>query len=187
MTQCPATFRFPCIRSTSGQAGLSASELANVLAPFLPSGGGKVVQTDSLLDATFVSIAGVTIPADGSTPQITEGGQLLGPLAYTPLDAANILRIGINLFYSSTNANRTTFALFDGNTDAIFAPQVRNHTASQPDFITLIFQVVAGSTLERTYTVRGGSQTSGTIARNGVGALTNLVMQSSIIVTEIEP
>lgn len=184
---CPEPVRFRCMRQNSGEFGVTPEELAEIIAPFLPGGGGGIVQTDSLLDATFVSIAGVTIPADGSTPQITEGGELLGPLAYTPLDAANILRINFNLSYASNNANRTTFALFDGNTDAIFAPQVRNHTASQPDFVAFVFEVVAGSTIARNYTVRAGSQTSGTISRNGVGGLTNNVQQSSIIVTEFEP
>lgn len=38
--QCPITFRFPCIRAESGQAGLTAEELATVLSPYI--GGGVV-------------------------------------------------------------------------------------------------------------------------------------------------
>ncbi len=174
------------MRRNSGEKGLTAQELADALSPFI-SGGGLVVQSDILSDRTFVSLAGVTIPADGSVPQITEGGQILGPLSYTPLDASNKLQIQINLMWAANATNRLVVALFDGNADSIYSVQQRIHTAAQPDYNSYTTEIIAGSVNARSYTVRVGGNIATTIGRNGVAGAASAVVESSIIITELEP
>lgn len=91
--QCPSVFRFPCIRTNSGQAGLSAQELAAVLQPFLPGGGtfsGALVNRNT--DVGFVAVAAQDITWQVEVTDTDGYFSLAAPTRFTiPADVNQVI------------------------------------------------------------------------------------------------
>lgn len=152
--------------------------------PSLSGASGVMVQQVRNTSTAAFSTS-VAIPADGTIPQITEGGEFITQ-AITPLNASNILRIEINLQFDLAVNPVGTAALFvDSTANALAAFPFSTSTAGYRKTFTAIYYTVAGSTSSRTYRVRVGLTTANnvTINPNVYGG----VNMSSITVSEFTP
>lgn len=126
-----------------------------------------------------------TIPIDNTTPQSTEGTELLTQ-AITPKSATSKLVVEVTLVMACTTAPDTAaIALFqDAGTDAIAANCCGVDGYGDPK--TLRYEVTSGSTTARTFKVRAGCNTNALLINgvNGVGAVMNSLCATSITITE---
>ena len=151
----------------------------------------KVVKTAYFETGTFATTT-AQIPFDATIPQITEGAEFM-TLAYTPLNANNILRITVNIQSNNEVADRVTIvALFVGTTANALAAALLAMDGSvhrNISFNSFTHEVVAGGTSELTFRVRLGASASGTTKFNGQYSSVNLggVIPSSIGIMELTP
>ena len=126
------------------------------------AGGGLLVQQAYVENTTFTSIDNAQIPLDNSAPQITEGTQVMS-LAFTPLDAANILTIEVVVNFSNID-DTFTACLFVVGTSSALACCTQGGPVSNLNMSSLGFKhrLVAGAGA-RTYTVRCGNRQAGTV------------------------
>jgi hypothetical protein len=146
---------------------------------------GAVLQRVSSVTGAYSANA-ATIPVDNTTPQNTEGTELLS-LAITPKSATSKLVVNVTTVLGCTTSIDTgAVALFqDSGANAIAANPCSLSGFAMP--ITLQYEVVSGSTTARTFKVRAGCNTN-TLLFNGVntvGAIMNGLCQSFISITEI--
>jgi len=136
---------------------------------------GDMVQRTVLL--TGVVTTGITTtPADDTIPQITEGDEYMSR-TIVPLSAANLIDIVARVHITHSAPTAFTVALHvAGNSNALAATNERD----------MHHNVVAGTTVSRTYTIRCGNSGAGTMTFNGnAGArLYGGVMNSSLVVSE---
>jgi hypothetical protein len=129
------------------------------------------------------------IPIDDTIPQITEGFEVM-TLAFTPLLATSILRIETTCVVSHpTDAATIVSALFqDATANALAAVCMSQSATGGTVTLRMTHNVTAASTTARTYRVRIGSGTAGTVTFNGAGGarLFGGVMASSIVITEFK-
>jgi len=129
-----------------------------------------------------------TIPIDNTTPQSSEGTEILTQ-AITPKSATSKLVVEVTLIMACTTAPDTAaLALFqDSGTSAIAANCCGVDGYGDPK--TLRYEVTSGSTAARTFKVRAGCNTNTLLVNgvNGVGAVMNSLCQSFISVTEYGP
>jgi hypothetical protein len=127
------------------------------------------------------------IPYDDSIPQITEGDEYMS-LAITPTSATNNLKIEVVFNFSQTGATtNTSMALFqDSTANALAAVAERNAAGGEPNQMTLIYHMVAGTVSATTFRLRAGPSGSETVTFNGVSGTRRFggVMTSSITITE---
>lgn len=143
----------------------------------------QVAATQSGALATGTAI----IPRDDTIPQITEGFEVLTQ-AFTPTRAANILEIEVVLHASCSVTSDVVAALFqDAGVNALAVASQYATTAQGVMCIVLRHRVAAASTAARTYRVRVGPITAGTVTINGTGGARYYggVYASSITVREI--
>ncbi len=174
-TQVPASMVAPDVAT---QAELDAA-----VALKLP---GDVVQTVSTLSGAMATGTTV-IPRDDTIPQITEGFEVLTQ-AITPTAASNILEIEAVLHASCSVTSDVVAALFqDSGANALAVASQYATTTQGVMGIVLRHRVAAGSTTARTYRVRVGPITAGTVTINGAGGARYYggVYASSITVREI--
>lgn len=166
----------------SANFGVDADGFVTLIA----GGSGALVQ--QVFNST--SAAGTvvtTMPYDSTTPQITEGTEVI-TVSITPVNASNILVIE-GLIYAGGSAGAPMIvALFqDATADALASGvgDVDNSSAIAP--IPILYRTTAGSTSARTYRLRLGNA-SGTPYWNRSGAnstLLNNTFISYIKVSEI--
>jgi len=132
-----------------------------------------------------VATTTTTTPVDDTIPQITEGAQFLS-LAITPISATSKLLFEIVLMVSTSGANTTIVALFQGATANAIAAAMTNSGATLNTTAALNYFMTSGTTSSTTFTVRAGPG-AGTLTVNGNGGARFLggVMYSSITITEI--
>lgn len=155
-----------------------------LIRPGTQLGTGAVVQVARAQSGSMLTGTAL-LPRDNTIPQSTEGDQFLS-VSITPKSAANLLRIDIVMYLSSSATDRVSAALFkDSDTNALAAGNVETQTSSVVPVVFSHF-VTAGTTSPITFKVRGGSA-SGTTTFNGeAGAgLFGGVMASSVSVTEV--
>lgn len=129
------------------------------------------------------------IPADDTTPQITEGDQYM-TCTITPQNANNTLIIEAVIAISSTVANWMTAVLFkDAVADALAVITMYQDTANGGVFLTFKHTMIANTVNAITFRVRVGGNNVGMTTFNGVNSarLFNGVMASSITITEYMP
>lgn len=126
---------------------------------------GNVVQVVSASDTTLATCS-TAIPLDSSTPQNTEGNEVL-TLAITPKNTANILTIEFFApLVSVSNASGTAIAaLFqDATADALAAGRMPTGSRGQ---LLLSHRMAAGTTSSTTFKVRVGASSGFTAYVNG--------------------
>lgn len=129
---------------------------------------GDVVQTVATISGALATGTTV-IPRDDTIPQNTEGFEVLTQ-AITPSDAANTLEIEVVLHASCSVTSDIVAALFqDSGASALAVASQYATTAQGVVCVVLRHRVVAGSTTARTYRVRVGPITAGTVTINGAG------------------
>ena len=131
---------------------------------------GAVVQTQRFQTTSNTSTT-VQIPADGTTPQNTEGAEWT-TLTITPKNANNILELTIMTPIAAiTAADSITVAFFkDSDVNAIAYTYNFYPTINGLQYTALTYYVSAGSTSARTYKVRFGP--AGVVATAYIGGCT---------------
>ena len=148
---------------------------------------GKVVQVVNVQTGAVATGTG-RIPQDDTIPQITEGDEYM-TLAITPTSATNKLLIESTAMMTVNGGTSLTMALFVGTTaNALAAIGGNSNGGSVNRGMTLVHNMVAGTTSELTFRIRLGPNAAVTLAFNsGEGVGTRLyggVCASSITITE---
>lgn len=142
---------------TSGQVLTATSTTAATWQTPSGGGGGKVAQVVYAQDATQKTSA-VTIPADDTIPQSSEGTAYTElDTAITPTNASSTLLIELQVNASVSGLGSLVLTLFkDSDTDAT-ATQL--HTITGAGYVAVVAlraRVAAGSTSAQTFKVRFG-------------------------------
>ena len=148
---------------------------------------GKVQQIVNVQTGAVATGTG-RIPQDDTIPQITEGDEYM-TLAITPTSATNKLLIESTAMMTVNGGTSLTMALFVGTTaNALAAIGGNSNGGSVNRGMTLVHNMVAGTTSELTFRIRLGPNAAVTLAFNsGEGVGTRLyggVCASSITITE---
>lgn len=145
-------------RKATGDAGAMTADEARELM------SGAVVQIQHA--QTGAVISGTTVmPLDDTVPQNTEGTEIL-TCAITPKKATNILLIiGVVQFSHYVGSVNAVLGLFQDTTaDALLA--AAGCSAYGGTVKPLIHKMVAGTTNETTFKLRGGPESTGTVYIN---------------------
>ena len=148
---------------------------------------GQVVQVQRFQTSSIITAIGLQISADGTTPQISEGEEILA-LSITPKASTNILIIDVKVIAANNSANRiVAIPLFkDSGPSALAVSQSTIAITNASVSISLLHSEVSGGTSPINFTVRMGANASGTTWLNGVNAAnTYVVTTSSITIWEI--
>ena len=170
--------------ATQAELDGEASARAAAIAAALTGSAVKTANVTTTASATTTTI----IPGDDSIPQITEGGEFM-TLAYTPLGAANKLRIDVVLNLAGSVSGYLTGALFvDATANALAAGVCFCAAGNAPGQVCFTVWLTVGSTTARTYRARAGLSSAGTTTFNGANGarLFGGVMASSISITEFK-
>jgi hypothetical protein len=173
-------------RLAKGTAGQIFQMNAGATAPEWVS-GGRMVQVVNTQSGALVT-GNTILPYDDTIPQKTEGVELM-TCAITPTSATNKLKIQVCVQLAHSDSGTLVAALFqDAAADALAASVVHQETDEREGIISFDYYMTAGTVIETTFKVRGGSSSAGTITLNGVSGARKLggVMASSITITEIK-
>lgn len=166
----------------ASNAAIDGSKLS-----FLSFPKGLAVQQVSSV-TTAVATGTITIPADDTIPQNTEGDQYMS-LAITPRATTNTLVIqSLIQFSHSTASGNMVAALFqDSTANALAVNWVVNATGSGPLTVLVTHTMAAGTTSATTFKIRAGNaSTAGTTTFNGSGGsrFFGAISKSSMVITE---
>jgi hypothetical protein len=168
--------------TSSRLPAVSAELLTN-----LPTNIGSIVKHNYHVNTTITS-GNALIPNDNTIPQINEGSELLS-ISHTPASISNILLIEAFLVIDSSVDGVLSLCLFkDSISNSIYSVSEIGNESSPATTISMRHYIVAGSTAQINFTIRGGLSSGGTITLNGAGSLPILgsTVKSSISVTEIK-
>ena len=149
------------------------------------AGGGLIAQV-VYFETGAVATGTTILPVDNTIPQKDEGDQFMS-LAITPGNVNNLLKIDVVIFLVASGTTVLAAALFQDTTAAALAAGISvNPSNSYPHGINFTHWMVAGTTSQTTFKVRGGSPSSGTTTFNGKegAGLFDGVLASSITITE---
>lgn len=128
--------------------------------------GGKLLQHSSTANAAMAT-GTTTIPADDTIPQNTEGDQYMD-ITFTPTSASSVLEIDVQILVGS-QSQALIVALFQDTTANAKMAVFEDPSTANPYARTIRFRFLdsAASTSARTYKVRAGLITAGTLTFNG--------------------
>jgi hypothetical protein len=153
------------------------------------AGHGTLAQVLRDVETTYSTTTSV-IPDDNTIPQQSEGTEILA-VTITPTNAASKIRIRCSVMAThGTAANPYILSLFQDSVASAFAATMGMGANSGWPQNTMIESVVdAASTTTRTYKLRIGGGTTGTVAINGntTARLFGGVSASTMEVEEILP
>ena len=150
-------------------------------------GAGVVNQIATAVETDEVSTS-LTIPTDGTIPQITEGEELIS-LAFTPTSATAKLLIEFTSFFNSDGTNNIVAAIFqNGVSDALNYEMLTSNGAANCWAFALRVVVDASSVTARTFSVRYGGDGGTTYCLNQYNSSPGRRGGSAVLtVTEFEP
>jgi hypothetical protein len=167
--------------------GLVAFKLANGTYDFVYSNAGGQKRVDGVVafDAADADLGGggkeesaavttvitcsTSLPVDGSKPQSTDGTEVV-TVEIQPNSASSEIEVTYTLAGSTTSGMFVGAAVFqDSGTDALDGSCCLEQTtgANQKFQMTWTFRVASGSADSRTYKLRAGPHSSGTVYVNG--------------------
>lgn len=162
------------------------------------SGWDNVIYTSDLLAGSVVkssytaysSSADITatIPYDDTIPQIGEGTEII-TVSFTPTSATNILRIRFSGFFSASTNVDVVAALFGGGAaDAIAATAQYITNNNLSGHLVFEHQEVSGTASAKTFAVRAGPASAGTVRFNGTPTARRFggVAKAVLIIEEIK-
>lgn len=169
-------------------ASVTTAKIADASVTGLKLAAGVVIQSAGTIRST-VGTGTTLIPVDDTIPQITEGDEYM-TLAFTPQFSTSTLEITVVLNATgSTTSGNVTVALFqDSGADALAAvTQVFTGAGFQQN-VSFTHRVSALSTAARTFRVRAGLASAGTMTVNGASGarLFGGTYTSSLTVREIK-
>jgi hypothetical protein len=149
-----------------------------------PIGATAVGETTSVITCSAV------IPVDDTAPQLSEGTQVISA-SITPTSASSNIEVSYNVIGSSTTGMFVTGAVFqDAISDALAGSTCIVQSTGNDQKVDLVksFKVASGSTATRTFYLRVGPDSTGTVYVNGDANGSRLlggVMKATINVREI--
>lgn len=147
---------------------------------------GEITRT--ITTTTTANNHSVDIPQDSTIPQNTEGGEIL-TLAYTPTSATSKLVIEwyVPVTASSLDISMVAPLFVDSVADAVSVAVGSIGGAQDMQALKGYYEVISGSTTERTYKVRYGGTGAVTYYANSssAGALYGGLLTTYIKITEI--
>lgn len=152
----------------------------------LPIAGSVVKSsyTQYLLSADLTT----AIPYDDTIPQISEGVEII-TVSFTPTSATNNLRFSFTGMFAHGGTQVGIAALFGGGVaSAIAATACRTESGDEPGQFCLTHEEVSGTASAKTFAVRVGPASSGTIRMNGTSAARRLggVSKAVLVIQEIK-
>lgn len=151
----------------------------------LSSEAGQFLQVVNTQDGDLAT-GTTSIPQDDTIPQNTEGDEFM-TLTITPNNTNNKLKIEVTLIGSSSGGFPKAALFQDSTAGALAAAFQDDGGSNNPNVISFVHFMTAGTTSATTFKVRAGGD-SGTFSFNGKGGsrLAGGVMASSITITEIQ-
>ena len=145
---------------------------------------GNTVQVVNVMDGEVATVTNNMAWSD-VIPDNTQGAQLMS-LAITPTSATNELRIDVVVNFTINNSVTGIIALFQDSKVSALSAVGKKVNDGFENQISFTFFMVAGTTSETTFKVRGGEDSSVTFTFNGSGGsrIFGGVMASSITITE---
>lgn len=127
----------------------------------------KLVQQVNATPYTTYSPVTSVIPGDDTIPQITEGDQL-NSVTITPKSAASSIEIEAEIPVMTMSTNQQVIiALFETGVSNALAVATKYCSANESNSISVKTEIAATDTDARTYTLRAGVKTAGTVRING--------------------
>lgn len=149
------------------------------------SGAGAIIDRAFASYSTNTSLS-TALPCDNSTPQKTEGTEILSA-SITPKSATSRIRVRFSGFGGTSGATNMAAALFiDTASDAVQATCMSNTSSLTIAPLGFEYEYVPGDTSSHTYKVRVGSE-SGTMRMNGnsSGRYFGGVAAATLVIEEI--
>lgn len=174
------------LEATEATAGTwaTAPSLIKIIQPGDPLPGDEVKSVRA--DLGTVASGSTAIPQDNTIPQNTEGVQFFSQ-AFTPENAADLLRVRVLGTFGASGANPGAMALFrDATANAVAATIADLASTTRGYEMAVDYIALAGSLSSTTFAMRAGLST-GTISINGTGGGQQMggVMNSFIEITEL--
>lgn len=145
---------------------------------------GRIVQRFYASSSSFSTTT--ILPADGTIPQITEGGQLFSQ-AITPKSTTNRIRIRCQATLVSNFSDPAILSLavfVAGTNNALTACGDIQTDNGQPINLSIEYEQAAGATTELTFSVRAGCNSSGTTS---IASSYGAIPAASFVIEEIVP
>lgn|SRR3990167_2666576 len=154
------------------------------------TGSSKFRQMVSISTGAMSTLT-ATIPNDNTTPQSSEGVELI-TVSITPEDTANklIILAHTNVMNASGPSNACAMALFqDSTADALAASMTGAVVNTINTGMDILYTMTAGTTSATTFKLRVGAIAGGTVTINGVDGVQrfNGVNLSYLVIMEVEP
>ena len=128
-----------------------------------------------------------TIPDTTSIPQISEGGQFMS-LAITPISASSILVIEHCGRYTAASTDGPVVAMFQDSTANALAATFHSTANTNHDYpVSLNHVMVAGTTSETTFTIRGGSGSTTYFGGRSGATDFGAVVKGTLVIWEYTP
>lgn len=147
----------------------------------------RVVQVQSATTSAHASTGNV-IPDDDTAPQNTEGAEAISR-TITPKNSNNLLIVFGKILIAGDATGRFLKAtLFhEGSSDAVDVACGTIDSNSEPETMSVFFVMTAGTTSEKTFSIRYGPATGGTAYINGnnAGSLFGSIAKTHLTVIEI--
>lgn len=173
-----------------GSSGNPAFLTANGTDPSWNNPSGLVVGRAYDENNTY-NDSGLTVPADDSIPQVSEGLEILSA-SITAKHADNVIRIEVNVTAAMSNGAATSCIHLhkDGAANAVAACFI-NHSISgeadgrnHPHVHHLVHEEVAGDTSAHTWSVLAGASAGNIRINGGTARIGGGVMKSTLAITE---
>jgi hypothetical protein len=175
-------------RLAAGTSGKYLKTLGPNADPIWDVSASKVVQVVNYQTGAVQSAASV-IPLDDSSPQSSEGTQVMS-LAVTPTSATNNLLIQVLVHLALNESNYLIAALFqDAGASALATAEYVTFGANGNAPLVISYWMAAGTTSETTFKVRCGTNGGGTWTLNGFSTARKFggTFISSVTITEVAP
>lgn len=196
VSAAPTTGSAECrlyVKAVSGTPELFVRKASSGAEVQLTSGGGFGVVLDEVSAQSAATDNSTTVlPVDNTIPQNSEGKEISAlNCTITPKSALSILRFEIDLYAQHNSGQQIGIGIFkDADADAVGAAYINDAVSFQPGHIRFGFDLVAGSTTARTYKLRVGPASSGTVYINadstGTGRMGGKIF-SRMKITEVRP
>jgi hypothetical protein len=151
----------------SSSAAIATSKLADDAGIGSPKLAAAVPVQIVATNLAAVSTGTTIIPYDDTIPQITEGTEVI-TRAITPKATTNRILIEATLLLTGSVSTDLIIALFqDATANALAATAFFSATANGQQTLTLMHDMVAGTTSSTTFRLRAGGSVAGTYTFGG--------------------
>lgn len=177
------------IRITTGATAGEWDNAATRVEPWMPGmkKTGDIIQT-AYGDTSASTSSSTVMPSDNTIPQITEGAELVGSVVLQATSSINFIELSYKTQVSAGGAIGISTAAFDGASDAVTSDFITIPNASYGITSSSFIRYKSGSTSSKTYSLRFGPESAGTVFANSKGSsgAHGGKLYSNLIVKEVQ-